>query len=69
MYASVGSSCNACVENDRRRAAVLEFNDDGSGERVFAYGLRNAVGLALNSRTATIWVTENGRDWPIFPSW
>jgi glucose/arabinose dehydrogenase len=63
MYVSVGSSCNACVENDRRRATVLEFKEDGSGERVFAYGLRNAVGLALNSKTGTIWVTENGRDW------
>lgn len=63
MYVSVGSSCNLCVEEDRRRAAVLEFNDDGSGERIFASGMRNAVGLALNPKTGTIWTTENGRDW------
>jgi len=63
MYVSVGSSCNVCVEKDKRRAAVLEFNDDGTGERIFAYGLRNAVGLAVNPRTNTIWTTENGRDW------
>jgi glucose/arabinose dehydrogenase len=63
MYVSVGSSCNVCVEKDKRRAAVLEFNDDGSGERIFADGLRNSVGLAVNPKTGTIWATENGRDW------
>ncbi|MGB9074373.1 MAG: PQQ-dependent sugar dehydrogenase [Terriglobales bacterium] len=63
MYVSVGSSCNACVEKDPRRAAVLEFNPDGSGQRIFAKGLRNAVGLAVNPNSDTIWVTVNGRDW------
>jgi glucose/arabinose dehydrogenase len=63
MYVSVGSSCNVCVEEDQRRATVLEFNDDGSGERIFASGMRNAVGMAWNPKTETIWVTENGRDW------
>jgi glucose/arabinose dehydrogenase len=63
MYVSVGSSCNVCVEKDKRRAAVMEFNEDGSGERIFAYGLRNSVGLALNPHTGTLWATENGRDW------
>jgi len=63
MYVSVGSSCNACVEKDPRRAAVLEFNPDGSGQRIFATGLRNAVGMTVNPKTGTIWVTVNGRDW------
>ena len=63
MYVAVGSSCNVCEEDDNRRAAVTEFNDDGSGERVFASGLRNAVGLTLNPKTNTIWATDNGRDW------
>ena len=39
------------------------MNEDGSEERIFASGLRNAVGLAFNERTGTIWVTDNGRDW------
>src|SRR5712692_1500757 len=30
---------------------------------MFASGMRNAVGLALNPKTGTIWTTENGRDW------
>jgi glucose/arabinose dehydrogenase len=63
MYVAVGSSCNVCVEDDKRRAAVTEFNEDGSGERIFASGLRNAVGLTLNPRTSTVWATDNGRDW------
>ena len=63
MYVSVGSSCNVCVERDQRRAAVLEFNADGSGQRIFAGGLRNAVGMAVNPKTDTVWVTVNGRDW------
>ena len=30
MYVSVGSSCNACLEDDPRRAALLRFRPDGS---------------------------------------
>ena len=62
MYVSAGSSCNVCIERDPRRAAVTEFNPDGSGMRIFAKGLRNAVGMAVNPKTSTIWVTVNGRD-------
>ena len=63
MYVAAGSSCNVCVEDDKRRAAVTEYNEDGSGERTFASGLRNAVGLTVNPKTGTIWATDNGRDW------
>jgi len=62
LYLSIGSSCNVCVEKDQRRATVLEMNPDGSNERVFARGLRNAVGLTWNDKTGSIWTTENGRD-------
>jgi glucose/arabinose dehydrogenase len=63
LYVSVGSSCNVCSERDPRRAAVSEMNEDGSGAHIFASGLRNAVGLAFNDRTGTVWATDNGRDW------
>ena len=62
LYVSAGSSCNVCTESDPRRASVMEFNEDGSGMRIFATGTRNAVGLAFNPRTGTVWGTENGRD-------
>jgi glucose/arabinose dehydrogenase len=45
LYVSVGSSCNACAEKEEERATVLEMNADGSNRRIFAKGLRNAVGL------------------------
>ena len=63
MYVSAGSSCNVCIEKDPRRAAVMEFAPDGSDRKIFAKGLRNAVGLAVNPKTDTVWVTVNGRDW------
>ena len=62
MYVSVGSSCNVCEEADPRRAAIVEYNPDGSGERVFAEGIRNAVGLVFHPVTGQMWATENGRD-------
>ena len=62
MYVTVGSSCNLCVETDSERAAVVRFNEDGSNGRVFARGLRNAVGLAVNPVTNKLWVSQNERD-------
>ena len=62
MYVSVGSSCNICDEADERRAAILKFAPDGSGYERFAYGLRNAVGLAIQPGTGSLWATVNERD-------
>ncbi|HEX8718219.1 MAG TPA: hypothetical protein VF722_14720, partial [Gemmatimonadaceae bacterium] len=62
MYVSVGSSCNLCVEKDSTRAAVMRYDEDGRNGHVFARGLRNAVGIALNPATGQIWVSQNERD-------
>ena len=62
MYVSVGSSCNICDESDSMRAAVVQFNRDGSGGRIFARGLRNSVGLAIQPTTGELWATNNDRD-------
>jgi len=62
MYVSIGSSCNVCVESDSTRATVMRFAEDGSNGRVYARGLRNAVGLAVNPTTHVIWATQNERD-------
>jgi glucose/arabinose dehydrogenase len=45
LYVSVGSSCNSCVEKEKIRASIIEMNPDGSGQREYARGLRNAVGM------------------------
>ena len=63
LYVAAGSDCNDCEESDARRAAVMEFHEDGSGMRIFAKGLRNSVGLAWNPKTNTLWATDNGIDW------
>lgn len=67
MVVSVGSSCNVCTEEDPRRATVMVYDDptgasSASGERIFATGLRNAVGLAIHPETGDLWATNNGRD-------
>jgi glucose/arabinose dehydrogenase len=62
LYVSIGSTCNVCIESDPRRATVMVFHLDGSGGRIYARGLRNAVGMAINPWTRQIWVTNNGRD-------
>jgi len=62
MYVSVGSMSNNNAGEDCRRAAILEFNPDGSGYRVFASGIRNPVGLALQPGTDIIWTAMNERD-------
>jgi len=66
MFVSVGSSSNVddtdTTPAEKNRADVLEFNPDGSGMRVFAYGIRNCVGLAVNSKTGELWCSTNERD-------
>lgn len=62
LYLAVGSSCNLCDESDSLRAAVSQFNPDGSGGRIFARGLRNTVGLAFNPTTGELWGGNNDRD-------
>lgn len=60
LYISVGSSCNSCIEKERIRASVVEMNPDGSGQREFARGLRNAVGLKWIGDF--LWAANQGSD-------
>jgi glucose/arabinose dehydrogenase len=66
MFVSVGSASNVddpdVTPGEKNRADVLELNPDGSEMRVFAYGIRNCVGLALNSKTGELWCSVNERD-------
>ncbi len=63
MYVSVGSSCNACIESDPRRAALLRYAPDGSDETVLATGLRNAVGFDWEPVSESLYATDPGRDY------
>ena len=42
------------TQEEFHRADILEFNPDGSGLRVFAYGIRNPVGIAVNPQTGEV---------------
>jgi glucose/arabinose dehydrogenase len=63
LYLSIGSSCNACYEEDERRAAITQCDLDGSNCSVFASGLRNSVGMVFHPVTGELYATNNGRDW------
>lgn len=60
LYVSVGSSCNACDEKEEVRASVLEMNADGSNQRIYARGLRNAVDLKWIGKF--LFATNQGSD-------
>ena len=48
IYVSIGSDCNVCQESNPYRATVWAYNLDGSHGRLYAKGLRNAVGMQVN---------------------
>ena len=65
IYVTVGSGSNVGehgMDNEIRRACILEINPDGTGERTFASGIRNPVGLAWEPVTKTLWTAVNERD-------
>ena len=62
MYVAMGSSCNACIEEDARRASIQRYHEDGSGAEAYATGLRNAVGFDWRPGTDELYATDNGRD-------
>jgi len=65
LYVAVGSSSNIAdngMAAEEGRAAIWEFNPDGSQARVFASGLRNPVGMDWAPATGALWVAVNERD-------
>jgi glucose/arabinose dehydrogenase len=60
LYVTVGSSCDACIEKEEVRATIVEMDPDGNNQRIFARGLRNAVGIKWVKEQ--LWVTNMGRD-------
>jgi len=66
MFVSVGSHSNDddadAHKEEYHRADILEFNPDGSGGRIYAYGIRNPVGIATNPTTGVLWASVNERD-------
>ena len=66
MYVSVGSRSNADDTDGNpaefHRADILEANPDGTNLRVYAWGIRNPVGIAIHPQTGEVWASVNERD-------
>ena len=62
LYASVGSSCNACDESDATRATIQAMTTDGKNMRARAVDIRNAIALAVQPATGDVWAGVAGRD-------
>lgn len=63
LYVPVGGPCNVCERNDDERyASITRMQPDGTGQEVFARGVRNTVGFDWHPTTEELWFTDNGRD-------
>lgn len=65
IYISVGSGSNVGengMDKEVRRAAILEINPDGTGEKIYASGIRNPVGMDWNPANGELWTAVNERD-------
>lgn len=60
VYASVGSSCNACVETDPTRATVGKIVNGRYAS--IAKRIRNAIALAVDPSTRALWASDAGQD-------
>jgi glucose/arabinose dehydrogenase len=71
LYVSIGSSCNVCTSDGGAnpvRAAIYQYDADGSNPRLFAKGLRNAEGIRLVPGTNDLWAVVNNRDQIAYPA-
>jgi glucose/arabinose dehydrogenase len=62
VYVTVGSKSNVDAGEEPMRAAISEFNPDGTGQRIFASGTRNPIGLDWNPITKELWAAVQERD-------
>jgi glucose/arabinose dehydrogenase len=66
LFVAVGSGSNVddpdTHPGETMRANILAFDPDGAHPRVFASGIRNPSGIAVDPRTGTLWCTVNERD-------
>jgi glucose/arabinose dehydrogenase len=57
-----GAPVGASLGDEKGRADVLAFDPDGGHERVYATGIRNCSGLAVQPATGALWCAVNERD-------
>jgi len=62
LYVPLGVPCNVCEPEDPVLATITRMNPDGTGQEIYASGVRNTVGFDWHPATGELWFTENGRD-------
>lgn len=62
LYLSVGSTCNACNEDNPENATILRMTPDGKSRTIFATGLRNTIGFDWEPSTGELWGMDHGID-------
>jgi glucose/arabinose dehydrogenase len=64
LYVPIGAPCNICdrTGEDERFATITRMKADGTGQEIFARGIRNTVGFDWHPQTHELWLAENGRD-------
>jgi len=66
MFVAVGSHSNDDDTDgnraEQKRAAILRFNPDGSGLKVYAWGIRNPTSIAVHPTSGELWTSVNERD-------
>jgi glucose/arabinose dehydrogenase len=66
LFVSVGSASNVddpdTHPREFHRADILEFTPEGKFIKVYAWGIRNPVGIAVNPATGQLWCSVNERD-------
>ena len=60
LYIALGAPCNVCERPGS--ANISRMNPDGSGQEIYADGVRNSVGFTWHPQTGELWFTDNGRD-------
>jgi glucose/arabinose dehydrogenase len=64
LYASVGSSCDACdPELDATRATIQQMDPDGRNVHAKAVHIRNAIALTADERSGNVWAGVAGQDY------
>jgi len=66
LYISIGSNSNVAENHSMKleqgRASIWEYDLKTGEHRIYAYGIRNPVGMAWEPETKTLWTVVNERD-------
>jgi glucose/arabinose dehydrogenase len=62
LYIPVGPPCNECLPPSGT-SQYRRINPANGNAELWAIGVRNSVGGAIDPRTGKLWFSENARDW------